>query len=52
MGRTELQEIIAAFEDDFSSIHAVLDDAALTASEKLDAIAEIVEGDDDKTLED
>ena len=43
MDKSEYVELVAEYEEDFSSIQDVIDDASLTPSEKVSAIADIVE---------
>ncbi len=49
MQRNDFESTVALYESGYDSIESVLDDDALSAREKLDAIEDIVYGTDDES---
>lgn len=52
MARNRLEELVAVYESGLEAIQAILEDDELRAREKLDAIGDVVFGDDEDDNED
>lgn len=52
MDRNELEGLVSVYEGGFEQIQSILDDGELTSREKLDAIGDVVLGDDESEDDD